>query len=73
MTFTLRTITISLAVALVVFGAIGMLICFMFLWSNDIRDINGAGMGFIAGAAMLGSGCIALAICSRPAIATSQP
>lgn len=64
MQVSLRTLSVALASALVLLGATGMLICFMFLWSNDMRDITGAGLGFVAGAVMLGSGCIALAICS---------
>jgi hypothetical protein len=64
MQVSLRTLSVALASTLVLLGAIGMLICFMFLWSNDMRDIVGAGLGFVAGAFMLGSGCIALAISS---------
>jgi hypothetical protein len=71
MTLLLRITTLSVATALVVFGALGMLICFMFLWSSDMRDITGAGLGFVAGATMLGSGCISLAIASRVATATT--
>ena len=64
MTVILRNISIALGTALVVFGAVGMLICFMFLWSADFRDITGAGFGFVAGAVMLGAGSMSLALCS---------
>ena len=67
MTVSLRNLVLALATALVVFGSVGMLICFMFLWSNDLRDITGAGLGFAAGAVMMGSGCVSLAIMSRSA------
>ena len=56
------TISLVLGALLVLFGAVGMLICFLFLWSSDIRDITGAGLGFVAGSIMLGSGSIVLAL-----------
>lgn len=67
MKVSLRILVLALSAMLVVFGAVGMLICFMFLWSSDLRDITGAGLGFAAGAVMMGSGCISLAILSRTA------
>jgi len=72
MTVSLRGVCIALAIALMGFGAIGMLVCFLFLWSSDMRDITGAGLGFVAGAVMLGSGCISLALCSSRAQSTSS-
>jgi hypothetical protein len=63
-TVTLRSICIALGIALVGFGAAGMLICFVFLWSSDFRDIAGAGLGFVAGSVMIGAGSISLALCS---------
>ena len=62
MTVSLRSASVALGIALIAFGAVGMLICFMFLWSSDLRDITGAGLGFVAGAAMLGAGNISLAL-----------
>lgn len=78
MTVTVRTISIALGIALVAFGAAGMLVCFMFLWSSDFRDIVGAALGFVAGAVMLGAGSLTLAIGSlgersRVADSASEP
>jgi hypothetical protein len=53
-----------LAFALIVLGAVGMLITFLYLWSNDLRDITGAGLGFVAGAVMLSSGVLSLTVLS---------
>ena len=58
----LATLSLVLGALLVLSGAVGMLICFMFLWSSDMRDITGAGLGFVAGSIMLGSGSIVLAL-----------
>jgi len=52
---------------MLVLGAVGMTICFLFLWSSSHIDVMGAGMGFIAGATMMGSGLISLAIVSLKA------
>lgn len=60
----LSTLTVVLAAILIVLGSIGMIVTFMFLWSNDLRDITGAGLGFVAGAVMLGSGVISLGMIS---------
>ncbi|OYW75343.1 MAG: hypothetical protein B7Z37_13620 [Verrucomicrobia bacterium 12-59-8] len=61
----LSSLSLIFTFILVLLGAIGMLITFLFLWSSDVRDIAGAGLGFVAGAVMLGSGVVALAILSR--------
>jgi len=53
-----------LAFALIALGAVGMLITFLYLWSSDLRDITGAGLGFVAGAVMLSSGVLALTVAS---------
>lgn len=47
-----------LSLALVVCGIAGMFVCFLYLSSADIRDITGAGLGFVAGAVFVGSGLI---------------
>jgi hypothetical protein len=62
MSVSLRSSSMALGIALIAFGAIGMLICFMFLWSSDLKDIIGAGFGFLAGAVMLGAGSVSLAL-----------
>ena len=49
---------------MLVLGAVGMTICFLFLWSSNQVDVIGAGMGFIAGAVMMASGLVSLAIVS---------
>jgi len=61
----LTSVAVVLASILVLLGALGMLITFFFLWSNDMRDITGAGLGFVAGAVMLGSGVVSLAVASN--------
>ncbi len=63
----LSSASVLLASILVLLGAMGMLITFFFLWSNDMRDIAGAGLGFVAGAVMLGSGVVSLALASNRA------
>ena len=60
----LSSVSVVLASILVLLGTVGMLITFFFLWSNDMRDIAGAGLGFVAGAVMLGSGVVSLAFAS---------
>ena len=60
-----NSLALVFAGILVLLGAIGMLITFLFLWSSDVRDITGAGLGFVPGAVMLGSGVVALAILGR--------
>ena len=73
MQISLHSVSVALASTLVLLGSVGMLICFLFLWSSDMRDITGAGLGFVAGAVMLGSGSITLAVCSvSPRIAAAK-
>jgi TRAP-type C4-dicarboxylate transport system permease small subunit len=55
--------TLSAIVMLV--GLIGMGICFLFIWSSSQIEVMGAGMGFITGAIMIGSGLIALSNVAR--------
>jgi hypothetical protein len=61
---TLRILSIALGLALLAFGALGLLISLVFVFSTDARDVLGAAMGFVAGSVMLGAGSITLAICS---------
>jgi hypothetical protein len=49
---------------MLVLGAVGMTICFLYMWSSSHVDVMGAGMGFITGAIMMASGLISLAIVS---------
>ena len=59
-----KIINIS-AVLSIVAGAFGMLFSFTFLWSNNIVDVIGAGMPFIAGSILFGTGLITLAIFNK--------
>jgi len=47
---------------LVVFGILGMIITLLFMWSTDMREVVSAGLAFIAGSIMLGSGVISLSL-----------
>jgi hypothetical protein len=62
MSKTFRLSSLILGGALALSGAVGMFICFVFLWSTNMRDIVAAGFGFVAGAILLGSGSITLAV-----------
>lgn len=54
-----------LSVIVMLTGLIGMGICFLFIWSSNHLDVMGAGMGFITGSIMIGSGLIALSNVAR--------
>lgn len=74
----LRALSAALGLALVAFGAFGMLICSVLAWSTDVRDVLGAALGFVAGSILLGAGSVTLAICSssagaQPSAGTSGP
>ena len=58
-------IVVVLSVVLMLVGLIGMGICFLFIWSSSQVDVMGAGMGFVTGAIMIGSGLIALSNVAR--------
>ena len=60
----LSMLSMMFAAILTVLASSGMIVTFMFLWSNDLRDITGAGLGFVAGAIILGSGVVSLAVIS---------
>ncbi|MFC6998667.1 hypothetical protein [Rufibacter roseus] len=46
-------------------GLLGMLICFVYLWSYQMRDIVAAGFAFVAGSILFGAGLVALAMMNR--------
>ena len=50
---------------LIILGAIGMLISFLFMWSLHFVDVMGAGMAFIAGSILMVSGLVSLAVITR--------
>lgn len=55
-------VVVVLACILMLVGIIGMGICFLFIWSNNMIDVVGAGLGFICGAILIGSGLISIAV-----------
>jgi hypothetical protein len=48
-------------------GAAGMAVSFLFLASTSFEDITAGTSGFVAGAILIGSGLVALALLSRGA------
>jgi hypothetical protein len=46
-------------------GILGMLFCFLFLWSTNMKDLVGAGFPFLGGAILTGMGLLSLAINKR--------
>lgn len=54
-------------------GGFGMLFCFPFLWSGRMEDLVGAGLPFVGGAILFGSGLVALAIINREEKSKSCP
>lgn len=59
---TVRLIAALLAALLLLVGAGAMLVCGLFMFSSDSRDIMGAGLGFVGGTVLVGAGTITLAI-----------
>lgn len=53
------------AIGFIVIGSLGMLYCLTYLFSTKIDDIIGAGLPFVGGAILCGSGLITLAINNR--------
>ncbi len=53
------------ALLVAVAGGLGMLYCLPFLFSFNMVDVVGAGLPFVAGAILVGSGLIAFAINNR--------
>ena len=54
----LNTASINIGIA----GVFGMLFCFLFLWSNNMKDLVGAGFPFVGGAVLVGTALISLSI-----------
>ncbi|MDD2598339.1 MAG: hypothetical protein PHO37_03815 [Kiritimatiellae bacterium] len=63
----LVSFVVVVSLVMLVLGAVGMTICFLFMWSSSHLDVMGAGMAFITGAIMMASGLISLAIVSSKA------
>lgn len=55
-------IVVLLACIFMFVGLIGMGLCFLFIWSSSMIDVVGAGMGFICGSILMGTGLISLAV-----------
>ena len=55
------------SILMLVLGAIGMTISFMFMFSANTLDVTGGGMCFIAGSIMMASGLVSLAVVSLKA------
>ena len=51
-------------------GTAGMVVSFLFLASTSFDDITAGTSGFVAGAILIGSGLVALALLSRQATST---
>ena len=62
---------VVLACVFMLVGLIGTGICFLFIWSASMVDVAGAGMGFICGSVLMGTGLISLAIVAGKAGKTS--
>ncbi|SDF02629.1 hypothetical protein [Chitinophaga filiformis] len=61
----LKTIVLVGGIAAIIAGIGGMVFCLPFLFSASIPDLIGAGLPFVGGAVLAGSGLIALAIALR--------
>jgi hypothetical protein len=60
----LPAVCLVLSSVAIVAGIVGMPASFLYLASRDIRDITAGTSGFVAGAVLVGSGLISLAILS---------
>ena len=58
-------ITTALSVLIITAGALGMIFCFPFLWSSKMEDLVGAGLPFVGGAILVGSGLVTLGLASK--------
>jgi hypothetical protein len=56
-----------LAVLSVLLGGAGMTLSFVFLASASFADVTAGASGFVAGAVLVGSGLLTLALLARPA------
>jgi hypothetical protein len=70
----LQQVCVVLACVAMAAGAVGMVASFAFMASRDIRDITAGASGFVAGALLIGSGLVSLAIlATRPNPTESAP
>ncbi|MHC5068022.1 MAG: hypothetical protein ACYTF0_05485 [Planctomycetota bacterium] len=46
-------------------GGAGMLISFIYMWSDQLPEIICAGMAFVAAAVLTGAGVLSYSICER--------
>lgn len=65
-------VIITIAFIFMLVGLIGMGICFIFIWSDNIIDVAGAGLGFICGSILMGTGLISVAIVANKAVKPSK-
>jgi hypothetical protein len=61
----IRTIINLVAIITMLAGAFGMLFCFPFLWSGRIEDLIGAGLPFVGGCILFGTGLLTLGISNK--------
>ncbi|WP_299677088.1 hypothetical protein [uncultured Tenacibaculum sp.] len=64
--FNMRQITKFGAFTSIIFGILGMLFCFPFLFSSNIADLIGAGFPFVSGTILVVGGLLTLSNLSRP-------
>jgi small neutral amino acid transporter SnatA (MarC family) len=64
---TLVGFVVVVSILMLVLGAIGMMISFMFMFSSNALDVAGGGLCFIAGSIMMASGLVSLAVVSLKA------
>jgi hypothetical protein len=60
----MRTVSFVLSGLAIIAGGLGMPMSFLYLASSSMADITAGTSGFIAGAVLIGSGLISLAILS---------
>jgi hypothetical protein len=60
----MRTVSLVLSVLAIAVGGLGMAMSFLYLASRSMADITAGTSGFIAGAVLIASGVISLAILS---------
>lgn len=61
----IKRIINGLAILSTLAGAFGMIFSFVFLWSSKVVDVIGAGLPFVAGSILFGTGLITLAIFNK--------
>lgn len=60
-----QLVSFGLSAVLVIAGGLGMAVSFLYLASRSMEDIAAGASGFIAGAVLIGSGAISLALACR--------